>query len=207
MYNIIPVNGRLFAVNTTTQSYFVHVVLDSIVSKEEIMRELCQAVVCVEREGAIVTSVHEVTADGRRPRVAYRQSQEYKLARKEPEQHIASAMFVSHWASGATFRSPCQVDMNTHEVFEIQNAGCPGDDDNCLSESVEYEGDEKEVYSIDESCGLDAFEAFGELTEIAFKVHEGACWRSEEGRILKEELEKVTRQYQEGLYNNEEDYQ
>ena len=87
MYNIIPVNGRLFAVNTTTQSYFVHVVLDSIVSKEEIMRELCRAVVCVEREGAIVTSVHEVTADGRRPRVAYRQSQEYKLARKEPEQH------------------------------------------------------------------------------------------------------------------------
>lgn len=84
MYEIIPVDGRLFAVNTTTKTYYVRVMLDNIASKTDLMLELCRAVVHIEREGAIVTSVQEVTPDGHRPRVSYRQSQEYKKAQKEP---------------------------------------------------------------------------------------------------------------------------
>ena len=187
MYEIIPVDGRLFAVNTTTKTYYVRVMLDNIASKTDLMLELCRAVVHIEREGAIVTSVQEMTPDGHRPRVSYRQSQEYKKAQKEPKRDIVPAVYMSYWSSGAVFRSPCQVDLTTCEVFDIQDAGYPSDDDDCYSETVEINEEEFPVYCIDEICDLNADSPLEELTEIK---ENNSYWRSCDGRKLDEEIKK-----------------
>lgn len=82
--NIIPVNDPgLFMVDTSTSSYIVHVVTDDLYDKEQVLLELCRAIVSLEKKGAIVTSVQEICVDGRRPRVAFRQSKAYKKAKTE----------------------------------------------------------------------------------------------------------------------------
>lgn len=187
MYEIIPVDGRLFAVNTTTKTCYVRVMVDTIANKADLMLELCRAIVHIERAGAIVTSVQEVTADGHRPRVSYRQSREYKQAQKEPKRDVVPAIYVSYWSSGAVFRAPCRVDMVTREVFDIQSAGHPCDDDDCYNETVEINEEEFPVYCIDEICDLNADSPLEELTEIK---ENNSYWRSCDGRKLDEEIKK-----------------
>lgn len=187
MYEIIPVDGRLFAVNTTTKTCYVRVMVDTIANKADLMLELCRAIVRIERAGAIVTSVQEVTADGHRPRVSYRQSREYKQAQKEPKRDVVPAIYVSYWSSGAVFRAPCRVDMVTREVFDIQSAGHPCDDDDCYNETVEINEEEIPVYCIDEICDLNADSPLEELTEIK---ENNSYWRSCDGRKLDEEIKK-----------------
>lgn len=59
--NIIPVNDPgLFMVNTSTSSYIVHVVTDDLYDKEQVLLELCRAIVSLEKKGAIVTSAQEI---------------------------------------------------------------------------------------------------------------------------------------------------
>lgn len=187
MYEIIPVDGRLFAVNTTTKTCYVRVMVDTIANKADLMLELCRAIVHIERAGAIVTSVQEVTADGHRPRVSYRQSREYKQAQKEPKRDVVPAIYVSYWSSGAVFRAPCRVDMVTREVFDIQSAGHPCDDDDCYNETVEINEEEFPVYCIDEICDLNADSPLEELTEIK---ENNSYWRSCDGRKLDEKIKK-----------------
>ena len=82
--NIIPVNDPgLFMVNTSTSSYIVHVVTDDLYDKVQVLVELCLSIVSLEKKGAIFTSVLEICVDGRRPRVAFRQSKAYKKAKTE----------------------------------------------------------------------------------------------------------------------------
>lgn len=83
-FNIISMNEPgLFVVNTTTTSYIIHVATDNFYDKEQVMKELCRAIVAIERQGYIVTSAQELHADGHRPRIAFRQSKQYQKAKKE----------------------------------------------------------------------------------------------------------------------------
>lgn len=190
-YNIIPMDEPgLFTVNTTTTSYIVHVATDNFYDKEQVMKELCRAIVAIERQGHIVTSAQELHADGHRPRVAFRQSKQYQEAKKEKLDEIISASYITYWSSGACFRAPCKVNLNTHEVFEIQNAGNPSDNDDCIGEYVSIDDAETEVHLIDEilELCLDDEEAKNELQNIKAN---NSYWISFSGKKLDTELEKL----------------
>lgn len=51
-YNIIPMDEPgLFSVNGTTTSYIVHIATGSFYDKEQVLLELCRAIVALERRG------------------------------------------------------------------------------------------------------------------------------------------------------------
>ncbi len=96
-YNIIPMDEPgLFSVNGTTTSYIVHIATGSFYDKEQVLLELCRAIVALERKGVIVTSVQELSADGHRPRVAFRQSKQYQKAKEEKPDEIIAATYSTH---------------------------------------------------------------------------------------------------------------
>lgn len=192
MYEITPVDGRLFAVKTTTRTYFVHVVLGNVASKTALMLELCRAIVHIEREGAIVTSVQQVTADGHRPRVSYRQSREYKQAKSEPQADVVSATYVTYWSSGAVFRAPCKVDTETRRVFDIVPVGHPSDDDELICENVEMDDAEFAVLDIDEILTLEEEE--NALRQLSDAKETRSCWYSRTGKLLDEVLAQLQAQ-------------
>lgn len=197
-YNIIPMSEPgLFVVNTTTTSYIVHVAADKFYDKEQILLELCRAIVAIERQGHIVTSAQELHADGHHPRIAFRQSKQYQQAKKEQEDKIITATYITYWDSGASFESSCKVNMNTHEVFAIQSAGCPSDDDDCVGEYVSIDDVETEVHLIDEVLEFGLDEAQEELQAIK---DNNSYWTSFSGKKLDEELEKLK-----SLQENKED--
>lgn len=189
-YNIIPMDEPgLFSVNGTTTSYIVHIATGSFYDKEQVLLELCRAIVALERRGVIVTSVQELSADGHRPRVAFRQSKQYQKAKEEKPDEIIAATYSTHWTSGAYLKSDCKVNLRTHEVFDIKNAGCPGYDDGCLCERVSFDDVEASVFLIDEILELnDTEDAAEELQSIK---DNNRYWASFSGKKLDEELEKL----------------
>ena len=187
-YNIISMNEPgLFQINTETSAYIVHIATANMYDKNEVLLELCRAIVNLERQGAIVCSVQEMHPDGHRPRVAFRQSKQYKMAKNECPAAIIETSYVTHWSSGACFRSACKVNLSTHEVFDIQNAGYASDDDDCVGEYVVIDDVEEIVYNIDEIAELSTEDFAEQLMDIKTN---GLYWTSFDGRKLDEEISK-----------------
>lgn len=188
-YTIIAMDEPgVFFVNTTTTSYIVHVPAERGYDASAVMMDLCRAIVKIERGGSIVTSVQKVYPDGHRPRVAFRQSKEYKAAKKELVPMFANAYYITRWESGAKFKAPCKVNLTTREIFDVQDVGSPNNDDDCLAEAVEIGGVEHEAVNIDELIELNV-ENLEERLEEA-QNNETVYWLSESGRQLADEIVK-----------------
>lgn len=61
---------------------------------------------------------------------------------------IVKAMYISEWTSGERIETPCKVNTDTKEVFDIVQSNC-SPDGVCEAEYVEIGGQEFEVYSED----------------------------------------------------------
>lgn len=61
---------------------------------------------------------------------------------------IIEAMYISEWTSGERIETPCKVNTDTKEVFDITQSSC-APDGVCEAEYVEIDGQEFEVYSED----------------------------------------------------------
>lgn len=188
-YTIIAMDEPgVFFVNTTTTSYIVHVSASQGYDASAVMLNLCRAIVKIERGGSIVTSVQKAYPDGHRPRVAFRQSKEYKAAKKELAPVFANAFYITRWNSGAKFKAPCKVNLTTREIFDVQDVGSPNNDDDCYAESVEIGGVEHGAVNIDELIELDVENLEERLGDIQNDAT--VYWLSESGRQLADEVAK-----------------
>ena len=179
MYEIISMNEPgLFSVNTTTTAYIVHISTKTVEDQQQTMAELCRAIVQIERNGAIVTSVQKIYPDGHRPRVAFRRLPEYKKAKMEPTPDIIDATYASYWSSGAIFRAPCKVDLITREILDVLSVGSAADDDDCNEECIVINDTHYDVVNLDELVELD-----GDIEEALQRIQNGgkAFWLSYEG--------------------------
>lgn len=170
----------LFIVNTTTNAFIVYAATDICQENEELM-ELCKAIVRLEREGRIVTSVQKLYPDGHRPRVSYRGTKEYKMAREGREDKIISATYVAYWDSGDISRVPCKVNRSTREVFDVDFAMSNINGAHCVLEHVQIGDTEIFLYDIDEIIQANAPWVQEKLDELKRK---GNYWYSRTGNKL-----------------------
>lgn len=185
MHEIIHMSEPgLFRVNTTTQSHIVYVKSDE---KENILLDLCRAIVKIERSGDIVTSVQELSEDGRHPRVAFRNTKEYRKAKQEPEVEIIDGTFVSFWTSGTEFHASCKINALTHEVTDIGYAGVPAEDDVLEGEGIKIGELDAPVYDLDAFIELES-----EPEELlkSLKQIQSNFWYSGTGRNLEKEIKE-----------------
>lgn len=187
MYDIISLTDTyeaLFYVNTENAPFLVHIRN----TEKNIMMDLCRAIVKIERQHITITSVQKVCADGHRPRVAFRQSREYKAAQEERAGKILPAIYTSYWESGAEFSSACKLNYNTRRVFDIQNAGTASNNDICIGETVTYRETVAPVCDIDEILLL-SNDPLAELTAIK---EEDLFWWSSTGKDLETEIARLS---------------
>lgn len=86
MNEIISFSERLYRVKTTTDCFLVVVGKGKTnMSDKAVLTELCRCIVDLESEGRIITGVTALYPDGYSPRVAYRNSREYRRAKEEKE--------------------------------------------------------------------------------------------------------------------------
>ena len=87
MNQIISFSERLYKVKTTTDCFLVIVGKGCReMTKRTELFELCRSIVELESEGRIITAVTALAPDGSTPRVAFRNTSEYRRAKKEKEQ-------------------------------------------------------------------------------------------------------------------------
>lgn len=138
----------LYVVNTATNSFIIYIAMREY-CEGEVFKNLCRAIVRLEREGRIITSVQKLYPDGHRPRVSFRKTAEYKQAKEEQNDKIISASYVTYWDSGTISRIPCKVNLATREVFDIDFASQHNEDAKCILEYVRISDTEIPLYNID----------------------------------------------------------
>lgn len=141
-------NPGLYVVNTATNSFIVYIPMREY-SEGEALKSLCRAIVRLEREGRIITSVQKLYPDGHRPRVAFRKTAEYKQAKEERDDKIISATYVAYLDSGAISKVPCKINLATREVFDIDFASQHTEGAKCVLEYVQIYDTEIPLYNID----------------------------------------------------------
>lgn len=154
---------------------------EAVLYKSDIFAALCAAIAEIEAAGNLVSGVVELCSDGSKPRVAYRNSKEYGEAKKRgvKADRCIKASFISHWDSGAEFESSCKVNLDTREVYDIEPAGHPSDDDSLWYEEIkvaQYGTEENSwvVENLDEALDL------GEFCEYYQEVQDkNSFWRGQ----------------------------
>ena len=68
---------------TTAASKKIIIVDGEFASKEMVLYRLCERIVDMENAGYLVCGVTELNPDGSHPKVAFRNTKEYKKAKKE----------------------------------------------------------------------------------------------------------------------------
>ncbi len=158
-------NPGLYVVNTTTNSYVVYVSMKEF-RENEALEDLCRAIVRLEREGRIVTSVQKLYPDGHRPRVTYRKTAAYKRAKEERDDKIISALYVAYIDSGKITRVPCKVNLGTHEVFDIDFRKEDPGEAKCVLEYVQIYDSEMPLFNIDPLIAIKSMWSEEKLAEI-----------------------------------------
>lgn len=100
---------------------------------------------------------------------------------------VKKAFFLSYWESGVMLRAFCQVDTENRRVYDIMNAGHPGDNDKLRYEAVEVDGIEESLVNLDEILMFEENikDAFRQLSEVK-RTHR--YWYSNAGNMLDEAL-------------------
>lgn len=82
MYQVFEI-GRMYKVITTEGAKVIKIGNDEpILSKDEVLKELCRAIVEIEQQGCLISSVVELTPYRETPRVAFRNTKEYREAKR-----------------------------------------------------------------------------------------------------------------------------
>lgn len=173
-------NPGLYVVNTATNSFIVYIAMREY-CESEALKNLCRAVVRLEREGRIITSVQKLYPDGHRPRVAFRQTAEYKQAKEERDDKIISATYVAYLDSGAIIRTPCKVNLATREVSDADFACQHTEGAKCVFEYVKIYDSEIPLYNIDVLIQVNAEWAQKKLENLKY---EERYWYSLSGNKL-----------------------
>ena len=74
--------NNVFCVTTATSKKII-IVEGEFTSKEMVLYRLCERIVDMENAGYLVCGVTELKPDGSHPKVAFRNTKEYKKAKKE----------------------------------------------------------------------------------------------------------------------------
>lgn len=115
-----------------------------------------------------------------------------KFQKQYKQNNICNGIFISYWDSGAVFRAPCCINMDTRQIFNIMNVGHPSDNDSLQSETIEIEGQEYDVINIDEIIDSNSIEdAYENLVDI---LQNKSYWYSQTNRNLMTKIEQIRKE-------------
>lgn len=121
----------------------------TIMDSHEIRVDLCRAIRKLQHDGYTIMKVYPAMGD-RRESIDVLSMPEFIQSAKCPDNDVEEAVVFSYFESGATFRLPCKVNKETHEIFDVTCAAMPCDDD-CFSYAEVKINGKDEFYRIQQT--------------------------------------------------------